>query len=205
MNYYIADLHFSHRNILQFDKRPFQSVDQMNADLIRRWNGTVTANDDVYVLGDMFWNPDEAPMILEQLHGKIHLIKGNHDRFLHNSKAKAALAGIKDYDDICVTLEDGTKRRVILCHYFMPMYIGHRYNAIHLHAHSHFSHEADLEVAYARRLRQLGFRNEIYNVGCMYWNFEPVTLDEILAHGETVSPYYGSRPIDLGGNHEQVL
>ena len=85
------------------------------------------------------------------------------------------------------------------------MYIGHRYNAIHLHAHSHFSHEADLEIAYARRLRQLGFRNEIYNVGCMYWNYEPVTLDENLAHGETVSPYYGSRPIDLGGNHEQVL
>ena len=161
----------------------------------------------VYVLGDMIWKArnNDAPALIESLNGQIILIKGNHDRFLHNSKAKAALAGIKDYDDICVTLEDGTKRRVILCHYFMPMYIGHRYNAIHLHAHSHFSHEADLEVAYARRLRQLGFRNEIYNVGCMYWNFEPVTLDEILAHGETVSPYFGSRPIDLGGNHEQVL
>ena len=23
--------------------------------------------------------------------------------------------------------------------------------------------------------------NEIYNVGCMHWNYEPVTLDEILA------------------------
>ena len=24
-------------------------------------------------------------------------------------------------------------------------------------------------------------RKEIYNVGCMYWNYEPVTLDEIIA------------------------
>ena len=54
MNYYIADLHFSHRNIIQFDKRPYQTIEQMNNDLIKRWNDVVTDRDDVYVLGDMF-------------------------------------------------------------------------------------------------------------------------------------------------------
>ncbi len=55
---------------------------------------------------------------------------------------------------------------------FIPMYNGHRYQAIHLHGHSHFTDEADLEVDFADALNRQGVRNEIYNVGCMYWNYE---------------------------------
>ena len=192
---FTGDLHLGHENVIQFDGRPFETVDEMDAEIIRRWNNKVDKGDLVYVLGDMIWKArnDDAPGIIKSLNGQIILIKGNHDRFLHNAKAKAALAGIKDYDDICVTLEDGTTRRCILSHYFIPMYIGHRHQAIHLHAHSHFSDEADFEVDFAEQLNRMGCRNEIYNVGCMYWNFEPVTLDEILAHGKTIRPNYGTR------------
>ena len=73
------------------------------------------------------------------------------------------------------------------------MYNGHRYQAIHLHAHSHFTDEADFEVDFAKRLNSIGCRNEIYNVGCMYWNYEPVTLDEIIENGRTIRPTYGER------------
>ena len=197
--FFTGDLHFGHKNVLTFDNRPFATVDEMDAELIRRWNNKVGKGDLVYVLGDLIWKSrnNDAPALIKSLNGQIILIKGNHDRFLHNSKAKAALAGIKDYDDICVTLEDGTQRRVILSHYFIPMYIGHRYNAIHLHAHSHFSDEADFEIDFAEQLNRTGCKNEIYNVGCMYWNYEPVTLDEIIAHGKTIRPNYGSRSTEL--------
>ena len=43
------------------------------------------------------------------------------------------------------------------------------------------SEESNIEQEIARNLNERGFRNEIYNVGCMHWNYEPVTLDEILA------------------------
>jgi calcineurin-like phosphoesterase family protein len=197
--FFTGDLHFGHKNVLTFDNRPFATVDEMDAELIRRWNNKVGKGDLVYVLGDLIWKSrnNDAPALIKSLNGQIILIKGNHDRFLHNSKAKAALAGIKDYDDICVTLEDGTQRRVIISHYFIPMYIGHRYNAIHLHAHSHFSDEADFEIDFAEQLNRMGCKNEIYNVGCMYWNYEPVTLDEIIAHGKTIRPNYGSRSTEL--------
>ena len=197
--FFTGDLHFGHKNVLTFDNRPFATVDEMDAELIRRWNNKVGKGDLVYVLGDLIWKSrnSDAPALIKSLNGQIILIKGNHDRFLHNSKAKAALAGIKDYDDICVTLEDGTQRRVIISHYFIPMYIGHRYNAIHLHAHSHFSDEADFEIDFAEQLNRMGCKNEIYNVGCMYWNYEPVTLDEIIAHGKTIRPNYGSRSTEL--------
>ncbi len=181
--FFTGDLHFGHANVIAFDNRPFKTVEEMDAKLIRRWNNKVGNGDLTYVLGDMIWKArnDDAPELIKSLNGQIILIKGNHDRFLHNAKAKAALAGIKDYDDICVSLEDGTKKRVILSHYFTPMYNGHRYQAIHLHAHSHFTDEADFEVDYAKRLNSIGCRNEIYNVGCMYWNYEPVTLTRLLS------------------------
>ena len=193
--FFTGDLHFGHENVIAFDNRPFESVEEMDSELIRRWNNKVGKDDFTYVLGDMIWKTrnDNAPSIIKSLNGQIILIKGNHDRFLNNAKAKAALAGVKDYDDICVTLEDGTKKRVILSHYFIPMYNGSRYQAIHLHAHSHFTDEADYEIDFAAKLNAEGIRNEIYNVGCMYWNFEPITLDEIIAHGRTIRPNYGTK------------
>ena len=33
-----------------------------------------------------------------------------------------------------------------------------------------------------RSLAANGFETRSYNVGCMHWNYEPVTLDEILAY-----------------------
>ena len=115
----------------------------MDAELVRRWNAKVDKGDLVYVLGDLIWKSrnGDAHNLIKSLNGQIILLKGNHDRFLHNAQAKAALAGIKDYDDICVTLEDGSVRRCILSHYFIPMYNGHRHQAIHLHGHSHFTKE----------------------------------------------------------------
>ena len=159
--FFTSDLHFGHENVLRFDGRPFATVEEMDAELIRRWNAKVGKGDLVYVLGDFIWKTrnEDAPGLIKSLNGQIILIKGNHDRFLHNAKAKAALAGVKDYDDICVTLEDGTKKRCILSHYFIPMYNGHFYQGIHLHGHSHFTDEADFEVDFATKLNAEGIKN----------------------------------------------
>jgi len=203
--YFTSDLHFGHENVIRFDDRPFASVEEMDAELVRRWNAKVDRGDLVYVLGDMIWKTknDDALNIIKSLNGQIILIKGNHDRFLSNAKAKNALAAVKDYDDICVMLEDGTTRRCVLSHYFIPMYNGHRYQGIHLHGHSHFTDEADFEIDLAEQLNKQGIRNEIYNVGCMYWNYEPVTLDEIIRHGRTIRPNYGTRCNETRDNNHE--
>lgn len=185
--FFTSDLHFGHEKVIRFDNRPFQTVEEMDAELIRRWNAKVGKGDLVYVLGDMIWKTRniDAETLIRSLNGQIILIKGNHDRFLHNAKAKNALAGVKDYDDICVKLEDGTDRRVVLCHYYIPFYIGHRWQAVHLHGHSHNSEEYWIEESIKQKLRQDGFETRSYNVGCMHWNYEPVTLDEILAKDDS--------------------
>ena len=50
--YFTADTHFSHKNILLYENRPYQSIEEMDNDLIEKWNKTVGKNDTVYHLGD---------------------------------------------------------------------------------------------------------------------------------------------------------
>lgn len=51
-NYYIADMHFSHAKVIEYEKRPFDSIEQMEDVLIQNWNQRVCADDTVYILGD---------------------------------------------------------------------------------------------------------------------------------------------------------
>lgn len=184
--FFTSDLHFGHEKVIKFDNRPFHSVEEMDEELIRRWNNKVKKGDLVYVLGDFIWRSREEKVadFIKRLNGQIILIKGNHDHFLHNADAKKALSGLKDYDDISVKLEDGSTRRCILSHYFIPFYNGHLHKAIHLHGHSHNTDEHFMELGIEQAINSAGKTVEIYNVGCMHWNYEPVTLDEILRSKE---------------------
>ena len=53
--FFTSDLHFGHERVIKFDNRPFKSVEEMNEELIKRWNNKVDRGDLVYVLGDMIW------------------------------------------------------------------------------------------------------------------------------------------------------
>lgn len=178
-NRYIGDWHYDHANILGFDNRPFTSIEEMNSNLISYWNDVTDSNDDVYILGDMFWcGAQKAVPILEQLKGRKHLIKGNHDR-CHDNKFRAQFVWIKDYAEI----KDG-ERDVVLCHYPMPCFKNHFYGWYHLYAHVHNSFEHNMMMHDKFLMEELyGKQCRMYNVGAMMpWiNYAPRTLDEIIA------------------------
>lgn len=78
--WFTSDTHFYHENILRFCNRPFSSIQEMNEELIRRWNETVPPDGIVFHLGDVcFGSPGEWNEVLYRLNGKIYLIAGNHD------------------------------------------------------------------------------------------------------------------------------
>lgn len=45
MIYFTSDLHLGHNNILKFTGRPYDSMEEMNRELIRNINFRVTKND----------------------------------------------------------------------------------------------------------------------------------------------------------------
>lgn len=77
--WFTSDLHFGHRNVIQYCNRPFIDIQTMTEGLIKIWNDTVNKGDLVYVLGDFSLNPKWSKEILPRLNGDKILIPGNHD------------------------------------------------------------------------------------------------------------------------------
>ena len=78
--WFTSDLHFYHRNIMNYCSRPWKTVEEMNEALINNWNSVVKDDDIVFNLGDFaFASNSKWKEILERLKGKHYLILGNHD------------------------------------------------------------------------------------------------------------------------------
>lgn len=77
--WFTSDTHFGHKSVIDFCKRPFFDVEEMNESLIQNWNGCVGKDDRVYHLGDFAWGTKIAKEIRPRLNGNIRLIVGNHD------------------------------------------------------------------------------------------------------------------------------
>jgi calcineurin-like phosphoesterase family protein len=83
----VSDTHFGHAGVCRFTEadgvtkiRPWTDPDEMDEEMIRRWNDTVRPSDKVYHLGDVVINRKSLPT-LARLNGDKVLIRGNHDIF----------------------------------------------------------------------------------------------------------------------------
>ena len=82
-----SDTHFGHAGVCRFTEsdgvtkiRPWTDPDEMDKEMIKRWNDTVRPNDKVYHLGDVVINR-KSLSTLHRLNGDKVLIRGNHDIF----------------------------------------------------------------------------------------------------------------------------
>lgn len=81
IDWFTADLHIGHTNIIQYCKRPFASVREMNEAIVDLWNETVRPHHSVAILGDVcLGKVRETLPVLAQMQGRKHLIMGNHDQ-----------------------------------------------------------------------------------------------------------------------------
>jgi calcineurin-like phosphoesterase family protein len=96
MIFFTSDHHFSHNNIIRYCQRPFSSVEEMDQEMIHRWNETVAPEDTVYYLGDFSLSLKPVESVTPLLHGKKLLIMGNHD-VCHPFNKKRAARGREVY------------------------------------------------------------------------------------------------------------
>lgn len=79
--FFISDTHFGHAAVIKYSNRPFESVEEMDEELIKRWNRKVKPDDIVIVVGDffMYHSKEKLREILRRLNGRKILVRGNHD------------------------------------------------------------------------------------------------------------------------------
>ena len=174
--WFTSDTHFNHRNIIPYERQHYSDVDEMNRDLIARWNARVQAGDIIYHLGDFALGSfgDLAP-IVEQLNGDIQLCLGNHDW----SATKMATAGISG----------ATKDRLISLGSTL-IWMAHvpsdnSLDSRKLKRPYRFPDEYDIELCghvhsqWKKKHDPNG--RPIINVGVDAWDLQPISFEEILA------------------------
>ena len=177
MKLIISDTHLGHRNVINFDRRPFTDIEQMNHTIMALWNDRVQADDDVWILGDFCYRSERAPeWYLRQLKGHKHLIIGNHDQVTLESKN--AYQYLESIDTMVNCNDDLNKEnvQVILMHYPMAEWPHIHRGAYHLFGHIH--NRTDDTYYYMKD------RERAFNVGCMINNYAPASLREIIENNK---------------------
>lgn len=174
--FFTSDLHFYHKNIIDFCSRPFENVEHMNAMLITYWNAVVKPGDDVIIAGDFIFSRDldKLETILNQLNGNKFLILGNHDYQNDLIRAKAiSLFNGNVFDALEFTIKDED------CDINPSFYITHypcefwKRGAIHLHGHVHSGPKSIAKEKPA-------FKPMKYDIGVDNNGYTPVSYDEII-------------------------
>ena len=178
MRYYISDLHLGSFAALEFDDRPFSTVEEQTEIFMQKWNDTVTSRDDVYLLGDILWNNELLVPVFDNLNGRKHLITGNHDRITNSYKyffhSIEPMMKIKDMGLM-----------VTLCHYPIAHWEGADIGWVHLYGHVHMNRDCLPYLKYKYERLDTGLPYNAYNVGCMlpYMDYQPRPLDYIIEEG----------------------
>lgn len=170
-----SDWHFNHDREFIWKARGYNSVQEMNEAIIKNHNACVQPEDTVYALGDCCLGGGDSNILeankslIEQLNGKIHIIRGNHDT------------------DRRVAMYESCKNVVSVLYADMIHYKGYHFYISHyptltsnlekeslkqctcnLFGHTHQTTNFHMDMPY------------LYHVGVDSHNCYPVSLDDII-------------------------
>lgn len=165
MRWFTSDTHFGHKSVIDYCARPFTSVSEMDAELIRRWNAIVGINDTVFHLGDFsFCGALRTAEILSQLNGQKILIRGNHD---HWKNEKYKRLGFFEVYDLQVTPE------FLMSHFpYVGEEIDDRTFSGQLEDKGDWLLHGHVHCAWKTKKKMI-------NVGVDQWDYAPVSEDQI--------------------------
>lgn len=178
---FYSDPHFGHTNIIGYCERPFSDIEEMNRELVHRYNAMIKPDDAVIWLGDCFFkdDPDKYRSILMEMAGTKLLIPGNHDR----SDQEMAELG---FDFVLASGSGGTREAL--------MYIAGRTCRLSHYPYGYVSEPVDKPDKYRaqRPKRREGeilihghthakdkVNGVMINVGVDAWNYGPATYREV--------------------------
>lgn len=190
LTFFTSDWHIGHKNVLEFDARPFTDLAHMHRVLVNNFNSTVPPGSITYFLGDMgLCSGDLLKSIISKLNGTKVLILGNHDggiNSMYNAGFDVVLNGATLYiAGQRVTLThcplkgvfresvDGMKGATYGEHWHGE-YKQHRFTVanehqFHLHGHIHSPNNGKSQKILDKQ----------YDVGVVANNYRPVSISQI--------------------------
>jgi calcineurin-like phosphoesterase family protein len=189
--FFISDTHFGHENTCTKFKRddgtplrPFANAQEMDEEMVKRWNEVVKDGDKVYHLGDVVMSKKHITTML-RLKGSKRLILGNHD-----------LLGVREYikyfKEVYAirVLEDVTLTHVPL----HPESITQRWKTnVHGHTHANNMYRFNIDK---NDIYSSGLIKELdplyYNVSVEQIDYRPIEFSELRARIAARQQEYGT-------------
>ena len=158
----VSDTHFFHKNIIKYCNRPMHHNELM----LKNWLETVQPEDQVLHLGDlMVWYGDgieKAYEYVEQLPGRKHILRGNHDGHLSD----------EDFELLGFTVEGEFIQKIgqtkVLFSHYPDTARGHLWE-LNVHGHVHNNDHRGSERP-----------KKYLNVSIEVMDYKPVRLRDIL-------------------------
>lgn len=178
--FFFSDPHFGHYNIIEYQRRPFRTSDEMDAAMIENWNRVVAKRDQVFLLGDVSMRPFEQTCeILNALNGKITLVLGNHDK-----RGKMEKTGRFELVSPYPILFD---EFFLLSH--EPIFVNEQCPFCNVHGHTHLNR-------FANTLLHV-------NVSAECIDYTPIAYEEIRKIVQTRMMEYNARKDRINAEQEQ--
>ena len=130
--WFTADFHLGHQNIIRYSNRPFETVSEMDDEILARLNASVAENDLLYFLGDFCRGTGkDALAYRRRIRCKnILFVEGNHDA--DTKKICTEFGWWKQLAEVKVRAQ-----LIVLCHYAMRVWHHSFRGSWHLYGHSH--------------------------------------------------------------------
>ena len=167
-----SDWHFGDTRLGMLWRWNYNNLEEMNHDIIQKYNKMVWENAKVLVLGDIIWNKaPEFLSLLGGLNGQKTLIRGNHDSVHSDSE-------LSKYFDRVIPDKEGLEVDLR----------GKRYYATHYPStaqKAHFNFNLVGHVHGAWRVQK-----NMINVGIDAHNFYPISADNVNFLRESIEKCY---------------
>jgi calcineurin-like phosphoesterase family protein len=162
-----SDEHYNHKKILEYQKRPFSTTEEMNHSLISNHNGVVNEKDCVIHIGDFsFGRGKDFKKIALSLNGKHFFMDGSHDQSLREFFGSPELR--KETENRLFLLPKLFEftfngHKIVLCHYALQKWWASHYGSFHFYGHSHGKTECPIPNS--------------RDIGVDTTNFFPITIE----------------------------
>ncbi len=136
----------------------FETLEEMEDQIIENWNSKVGDNDIVYHLGNFGWDPISSESAIIHLKGTIFFVGGEYDKHLsENSLIKVGK------HHLLPVIAEIPKLNLVLSHWPLENWLGKSEGTIHLHGGE--KQETKMEKRFCVNVKN--------------WNWSPVEYDFI--------------------------